>query len=105
MLARTGFDNGALVHASIDFVLRAFVAAVIGYQPYMFLFSALFKWLLKRVYVQEALEMIADFCGQIFGDAPFENIVYSRREGHSNPGYCPTRWGDSAQLCHPPAPS
>ena len=45
--------------------------------------------------------MIADSGGQKFVEAPFENIVYGRRDGHSNPGYCPTRWGDSAQLCHP----
>ena len=51
MLARTGFDNGALVHASIDFVLRAFLAAAIGYQPYMGLFTGLYKRIVKRMYV------------------------------------------------------
>ena len=56
MLARTGFVNGGLVHAFINFVLCIYVAAVMGYQPYLFLFNALFKWLLKRVYVPEALE-------------------------------------------------
>ena len=82
-------------------VLGMYMARIGG----MFLFSALFKWLVKRRYVQKAVEMIADSGGQKFVEAPFENIVYSRRDGHSNPGYCPTRWGDSAQLCQPPAPS
>ena len=94
-----------LLHASV--VFRAFVSAFIGYQPYMrlflgmymvriggkFFFSALFKRLVTRRYFQKAEQILADSGGQKFFDAPFVYIVYSRRDGLSNLGCCPTRQG------------
>ena len=49
-------DKGFVMRVVMLFMSRMLMAGGIGYQPYLYLFTALFKRLLKRVYVPEALE-------------------------------------------------
>ena len=69
MLLCAEFADGALVHAFIGcllgkgfvmrvvmlFMSRMFLAGGLGYQPYLYHFTALFKMWLNRGYVHEAL--------------------------------------------------
>ena len=77
MLACAEFADGALVNGFIDclldegfvmrvvmlFMSRMFLAGGLGYQPYLYHFTGLFKMWLNRRYVHEDLKLQEMFGG------------------------------------------